>query len=117
MMNPYYMIRWKIDAIKERIVNVYERIRYGYSRSDIWGLSKCIAEFILPRLAEYRRTHMGYPNNISSKQWDKHLDAMILAFQLVLCNETTSETLTNYEYKKIDKGLALFAKYYQYLWD
>lgn len=91
-----------------------QRLERGFDDSETWSLDSSIARFILPRLIRFKEINAGYPGTISEQEWDDILDRMILAFSLlasdvVFCTGKEDQ-------KKIDEGLALFAKWYQHLW-
>ena len=93
------------------------RIR-GWDDRDCWSLDVTIAKFIVPRLKHLRDNKMGYPCDLSSEiEWNLILDQMIEAFELA--QEDSYFCPENYQQQqdKLDKGLQLFAKYYQNLWD
>lgn len=61
-------------------------------------------------------------NKQGFKEWDDALDKMILAFKLILKREKlmrAKDDFASYNASQplIDEGLALFATYYQGLWD
>lgn len=78
---------------------------------------------IFPILVRYKRMNrMGYPflqefeeKENAEQLWEEILDKIIYAFQeLILNEELHFDDIID---KKVDEGLALFAKYYRNLWD
>ena len=91
-----------------------QRLERGFDDSETWSLDSTIAKFILPRLIRFKEINAGYPGTVSEQEWDDILDRMILAFSL-LASDAAFVTAKE-DQEKIDEGLALFAKWYQYLW-
>jgi len=85
----------------------------GFDNSECWNLDNTIAQFVLPRLKNFRENLHGYPSNLTEKKWDKILGKMIYSFE----NIVHSDVYVDKDYKKIQKGLDLFGKYFQNLWD
>ncbi len=91
---------------------------------DIWHLDHTLALIILPSLKKFKEVNIhSHPGEFSDKEtggngqgskgWHKVLDKMILAFELMLDDESQFDKNKQIQ---IEKGLRLFAKYYQYLW-
>ena len=55
MKNIYY-------TIKNSIVWRYQKIRFGYSKKELWSLDHTITDFVLPRLKAFRH---GESNNVT----------------------------------------------------
>lgn len=112
------------------------------SYSDLWNLDITIANFVVPRLKEFKEKTDGYPGRDdmdTPEKWDEALDKMILAFEYVVNWDEWWIDNPNYDYfntspkekerirkamckererrqAAIDEGLQLFAKYFQSLW-
>lgn len=102
----------------------------GFGETALWSLDNHLAELILPRLKEFKKTISskncaGVPSNISDKykkfgddksmdmaqtEWYDIIDSMINSFEII------SKDLDYSEEKKIQHGLDLFAKHYRSLW-
>ena len=82
--------------------------------SEIYDLYGTIAEFVLPRLKLFKEKTISYPLNMTEKEWDKKLQKMIDAFDLIVKEDM--KIYNEKEIKKIEKGLKLFAKYFRDLW-
>ena len=107
-----------IKDIPREIKWCWQRINRGWDDREIWSLDVTIAKFILPRLKHLRDNNMGYPSSLSAQvEWNLILDEIIEAFELI--QDESYFDMNDYQKKqdKIDKGLQLFAKYYQGLWD
>lgn len=87
----------------------------GISPDELWNLDSVFAAFILPRLILYRENSNGYPYCLGSQEkWNKKLDKMIVAFELIIKQHETEEI--EEDNKKIKKGLKLFSKWFRCLW-
>lgn len=100
---------------------------------EIWDLKKAIAEFIVPRLKEFRGwvindKMMGIPtwvrkefSNVEmtdfelKQAWINILDEMIKGFEHY-AGENTNEDLESMVKQK-GRALELFHRYYDHLWD
>lgn len=104
----------------------YKKIKEetGISPDETWSLYNNIALFILPRLKMFREKTIGVPGGFRSiKAWHKVLDKMIWSFEMLTREDEDSDmppkdwSKSNDEYyKEVDKGIKLFAKYFQCLW-
>lgn len=112
----------------ERFVQFKEiKKKTGISPDETWSLYNNIALFILPRLKlfkEKQSTIDGHPGCFRSKKaWHKILDKMIWSFEMIAREDEDSDfppkdwTKSNDEYyREVQKGINLFAKYFQCLW-
>lgn len=88
----------------------------GFRFEECWNLDVQIARFVLPRLMHLKKVKIGHPANLNSMdEWDEIMDKMIEAFYLLLSNSYIPKSTEDEE--KIKEGLALFAEYFQALWD
>lgn len=88
-----------------------QREERGFDDTETWSLAWVIARFILPRLKRFKEAHCCYPPSLTMKKWDKKLQKMIDGFE-----EMTKEDNFDVDYKKVDKALKLFRKWYYDLW-
>jgi len=93
----------------------------GFSDAETWGLDSVIAEFILPRLIRFKEVNMGFPGQLTSKQWDDYLDEMIFAFDWSLNHENEKYSKLTAEeqdknWKRYEAGIELFAEWFRHLW-
>ena len=102
-----------------------QRLARGFSDRELWNLDHTMAKFILPRLKAFKDYHRSYPPDLTPKKWDERLDEMIWAFEFTvneweweseLIEKTKIKKLESY-YKRREKGLKLFAEYFNNLWD
>ena len=107
---------------------------------DSWNADYTLALIIYPVLKQLRRTKHGWAmlddddgfnfeergiSADSKKRWDEVMDAMIWSFKHIVKNKENKffkkgafdkQGFFEY-YARIDRGLALFGKYYRHLWD
>jgi len=102
-------------TIKNSIVWRYQKMRFGYSKQELWSLDHTITDFVLPRLKAFRH---GESNNVTEggpagcpmldgydaekmgdaesdamyKEWLDILDKMIQAFEYHKLGMTDVET-------------------------
>lgn len=78
---------------------------------DLWNLDYTLSIVILASLRSFRKDAAGHPASISMKKWESILDHMILAFSKMVDGDFNLK-----KDPEIDRGLKLFAKYFQHLW-
>ena len=120
------LIEWvdyKVDNLKiywrDFKNNTIIKWRLGFNPKETWNLDFTISQFILPRLKYFRKTTKAYPSYFKTpERWDKELDKMIAAFEILASEDDYFPTGCTYEEKQkiIDTGLKSFYKYYQKLW-
>jgi hypothetical protein len=103
----------------------FQKIFRGYPDCEWWDFSHYYSKWCLPRLKHLRKHYHGgpkgmYPEIQTWEDWERILDQMIEGFEanIKLDNmefETKEDAIKLRE--KLDKGIALFAKYYWHLWD
>jgi len=95
-----------------------QKKKRGYDDRDLWSLDTTIAKFVLPRLISFKEGVCGYPGNLTMEEWNKILDQMIYSMQ-GLSDEWEGKCpegdIRKHE-KRINKGIALFGKYFRCLW-
>lgn len=104
---------------KRRIKFLVQRLtRRGWDDRDTWCLDHVIAEFTLPRLKRFKELNMGYPSSLTADQWDRVLDRMIRAFELLLREFEDNEDPHTWRRNthSIEIGLRLFGLYFRSLW-
>jgi hypothetical protein len=109
----------------------------GFDPKDCWSLDYSCSKWLLPRLNYLKDRKTGTPCiseqrkgesdndywNRQEEEWDKIMWEIILTHELIVeegelnLEFQTNRTLRKIRQMQIDKGLALFAKYYQNLWD
>lgn len=88
----------------------------GFCDAELWSLDSTIAEFILPRLIEFRKELVGYPGNLTSESWAEILDKMIWSFENLEDLDWPDGKDEEYN-RKFQEGLELFGKYFRDLWN
>ena len=92
-----------------------QRMERGFDESETWSLYNSVTNFVLPRLKEFKELKCGYPACFKTpEEWDVLLDKMILAFELI--NRDDEKSLNNKEWKQVNQGMRLFAKWFCALW-
>lgn len=100
---------------------LYKRLN-GFYEEDLYNLDKAIADFILPRLTEFKKHSYCYPGCYNSfSDWEIDLDKMIFSFSLIssefvdYLKDIPHEEMVRLNKKKAE-GLHLFAKMVESLW-
>ena len=107
---------------------------------ELWSLDATLTDYILPRIKAFRKMKRhGYPAGVIDvlasdgfgdgwavaesnheerevAEWENILHDIENAFQLLKKGDCSHDR-TNAQHGVITKGLGLFAKYYEYLWD
>jgi len=82
---------------------------------ETWNLDVSLAKLILPRLIKFNQLRNGCPMSLTETEWSDCLNQMIEAFEWYSgenrWNENEFEMM-----QKHQKGIDLFAKYYNCLW-
>jgi hypothetical protein len=92
-----------------------QRKKWGFDDRETWSLDNSIAKFVLPRLKRFREITYGYPSNLTLEKWQKILDKMIYAMDMV-CKEWDGNFVPEDDHKKVAEGLKLFGQYFRHLW-
>lgn len=118
LTHPWLIVDYYHKELKYGI----QRAIWGFSDRDNWSIDGFLLQ-ILPRmLKNLRRNTHGYPMGLSAKKWDKTLSEMQEGF---IANRKICNLEYNFRNKKrqkellrkSDKGLKLFAKHFNHLWD
>ena len=71
-----------------------QRIERGFDDTECWNLDLTFAGFILPRLIQFKKDVMGYPEELETfENWIAVIDKMIYAFDHIYNREAYSEEL------------------------
>lgn len=71
-----------------------QRIERGFDDTELWGLDRTIAKYVLPRLIEFKKVANGYPPNFDSfEEWIAVIDKMIYSFDHIVNQEKYDEEL------------------------
>lgn len=98
-----------------------QRKERGFDDRELWNLDHTIANFVLPRLKEFKRCSCGRPNQLTNKEWKAILSKMIWSFESKVNDEQFAPNeLTNEQkdlwYKRKNEGFKLFGKWFNDLW-
>ena len=133
----------EIDALGAYTPTDENKTIDGVPEAELWSLDVTLTDYILPRIKAFRKMdRKGYPifdahrkenaqtdeewkdlDERNSAEWENILLDIEVAFQLINDREWRSEEVGNEDlhskatHQKITKGLMLFAKHYEHLWD
>jgi len=93
-----------------------KRTYHNFKNEELWSLDITIAKFILPRLKRFKKATRGHPSDLTEKQWDSILDKMIFSFDFIANERKMFGEDNDNNWKKVDGGLTLFAKWFNGLW-
>ena len=127
---PIYRAVHRVMDIPDDIQAFWQRGRRGWAGRDAWGIDNYLSSFMPEMLNHMIDDEMGgvnsYPGEGTEgaeniKDWHKIIKKIAKGFEAGrLMDELGSKNYMR-EYKKLkkvqDEGLALFAKYYNHLWD
>ncbi len=105
-----------MHKIIRKIKYCYQCLTRGWSDRDTWSLDNTIAKFVLPRLKRFKDLNIGFPCTHSWEEWNKVLDDMIYAMEIVsddVLNYTADEKV---DWNRVNNGLELFGKHFRDLW-
>ena len=144
---PYYSCHRGCNSIKCWFKKQYQKWTTGFAHEESWNFHTFHAEWAVPRLKHLRDHNMGHPADINEDEWVEILNQIIWSFenhdktidpeypddydhrqevtqtehgiQIRMLGDASKIDRSKNEahHKKVDEGLALFAKYYQNLWD
>jgi hypothetical protein len=115
-----------MSILQKVLDTIHPRVEYVHiDEYDTWNMNTTLAKIILPMLKQLKEDKYGYPSTLTEKKWNTIVDEMIWSFEQVLDDESDEKFWTDRidwdglraHNKRIDKGLALFGKYYRNLWD
>jgi len=135
----------KVDYIKRipmRVRRFIQRGKRGYDEVTWWKLDTVLTDIIIPNLKKLKKRHCGYPGGLTDEKWEEILDDMIFAWEFkkriqdsdILGDarpEESYEKMKEFQdelsfitevppeedYDKYQKGMKLFIKYFDNLWD
>lgn len=89
---------------------------------DTWSMDNDLAKIIYPALVKFRENQAACPPDLNPEEWDNALDDMIESFRKYATGDIVKDFVANdpkktrWNIEETQRGLALFAKYYRYLW-
>lgn len=97
-----------------------QRLTRGFDDTELWSLDCTITKFIAPRLKVFlEKTEQieDHPGNITFQEWKGILEQMIEGFEIYPDHFNWSEEESDANWKKVDKALSLFHKWFFNLWN
>lgn len=97
-----------------------QRLERGFDDSEMWSLDCTIAEFITPRLRvfkEHAKQIGDHPYSITAEEWQEILSQIIEGFALYPDHFHWPYEDSDANWKKVDKALELFHKWFFNLWN
>lgn len=91
-----------------------QRKERGFDDTETWNLDYVAAAFILPRLKRFREVNIGFPGELTFKEFCAIIDEMIAAFEIIV--RADEITWTKKTSQQVNRGLKHFAKYFRDLW-
>jgi hypothetical protein len=95
-----------------RIKWAWQRAYRGYDDTAFWDLQFYLATIAAPTLRKMSQSS-GRPPLLTQEEWESHLSNMAIAMELIVMDKIT---YTKEQVKAIDRGIALFGKWYKDLW-
>lgn len=96
-----------------------QRLERGFDSSELWSLDCTIAEFIAPRLKAFKEVSADngdHPGRLTQKEWQDILSQMIEGFEIYPDHFNWPNDKQEENWKKVDKAMSLFHKYFFHLW-
>lgn len=97
-----------------------QRLTRGFDDTEMWSLDCTIAKFIAPRLRvflEQAERIEDHPGNVTFQEWKGILEQMIEGFEIYPDHFNWSEEESDANWKKVNKALSLFHKWFFNLWN
>lgn len=97
----------------------HQRHERGFDNSELWSLDCTIAKFIAPRLKAFKEVSADegdHPGSLTEKEWQDILSQMIEGFEIYPDHFNWPSDKQEENWKKVDKAMSLFHKYFFHLW-
>ena len=99
-----------------------QRLERGFDDSELWSLDCTIAEFIAPRLKVYKEAaaKIGeHPFDVTEQEWQNILGEMVEGFEIYPehLHWVEEEAEAERNWKKVNKALSHFHKWFFNLWN
>jgi hypothetical protein len=126
--NLYYHIKFFCDDVRNETIWSYQRLFRGYDDRWRWDVAGELTPILIDCLTFYKNETSCYPSSLANREeWNKILDDIILGFKarkeidFLFQKEFKTDDDLLKEYRKLEKikirGMKLFSKYYDSLWD
>jgi hypothetical protein len=121
--------RFRFYRIKFGVRKVYQRAKYGYSKSDVWEFFNWYLDIIPKMLKDLEKGNYGHPYDMTPEEWDDYLHEICTCLNTVKQIDTTEENsdkvstreeITALEQEKrewLHKAFELMEKRFFDLWD
>lgn len=107
-------LRYRITEIR----NAWNRAKNGYARYEAYDIKSWFAVNITHMLHDMILDLHSYPSNMTYEEWRNILLEMYKCFKYSLNNNETDLDIDNeIDYNNLHKGLELFVKYFNDMWD
>lgn len=132
-MNLYYKIRNAIREFKYEFKSRRQRLKRGYSDSDVWDMDYWFIRTVKPMLIQLRDNGIGVPNELYQDADDKEREAWeAVLTEMVECLDDMDRYAVEEKYnlhgnsyqrswdiieKNKNRFFELFSKYFYDLWD
>lgn len=96
-----------------------QRLTRGFDDTEMWSLDCTIAKFIAPRLKAFKEVSADrgdHPGSLTATKWQKILNDMIEGFEIYPDRFKWTGEENDKNWKKVDKAMSLFHKYFFALW-
>jgi hypothetical protein len=92
----------------------------GWSDRETWDLTVPLGNHISPRIRRFIEINIATPPDMRPEEWDDILDKIASGFEFFATRDDLELDLSEIEYAnrfdEAQKGINLFAKYYNDLW-
>lgn len=114
-------IKYIIENWIYRMGMEYQRIVSGHTDEDIWNFDMYSAQLINEATFKLAEECHGHPDNLTEKKWKQILFDISFGFGSYIEMRSGAYSYKDKEFKRLSKeykkGLQLFAKYHEHLWD
>lgn len=104
----------KPDIAKRAARFSRQRKARGWDDSDTWSLDHVIAKFAVPRLQRFKELMICHPGSMTMAQWEATIEDMIYGLQRSECEIGELDDQT--DWKRVNRGLRAFGRWFRDLW-
>jgi hypothetical protein len=131
MTRPFRKVKWKVEDVYWKVRYGFERMFKGYDSVDCFETFSKFIERYSKILIEYKKTHHGYPCDMSNQKWEDIIDEMIYHLYYMdedniekeLCKNVPDgwtpsvKTVDEIMVRHKDEFFKLFSEHFYNLWD